>query len=296
MPIILQQELDLVAQVGASLVNEIPKDRFLFSYLLPSTRSTIASNSSYGYLTYRTGLPAYAGAPWFPIIEDPEKLMVRYYATFTDTTRSRTTESRAGRFFGNMDISERAIELSIDKLRSIFMNPTVEFAITAAEIGEVYYRGPNSCMASHKGCHGEFSIPSLYAYPHERTDIVAGSGNNLAVAYIRGDNGRFASRALVDIEKMQFNRIYGDIPLLLAGLSKLGYKQNTEILLNVPLSVKQFKGRYACPYLDSKAYCRVKVGRDSMALAQRGKYRYTADKFLERIDDDEDEYREDGEE
>lgn len=280
----------------ATEISALPLTDLVFPHLQMKTRYHISTRTAYGYVSMYLGISPLLGAPSFPRWVDREELIVGYYYDQRSLEAGRLTETRMGRYLQSLGLSDSFVVSEVNRVKSIYAKVEIDFAITANEIADVYRYGPNSCMSEDKGIYNlrdatlgyyAFSVPSLYAYPYDRTEIVPGSGNSLAVAYVRSERSplHYKSRALVCMERKVFPRIYGDIAPMLAGLTRLGYTQQKDMIMGVPLSVKKCSdGRYLCPYIDIKYHhaVGVKVEDDMMYVDRYGLWDFGTSKILTR--------------
>lgn len=284
LPIIIQRAKDMMEKTE---ITDLPLSAIHRDYAIQIIRATGAS-----YASAVANLPPLLCPPLFPQWEEKESLRIKYYDNERALERDRPMVTTLGRWLTGLRIFSN-IDIVIDEVRANVTTGEVKFAITAEDIASVYRYGPNSCMSEYKGYYdlgahgGVVSVPSLYAYPHNRTEIVPESGNNLAVAYM-GDitvgSARVFSRALCDMKRMTFNRIYGDVPRMFRALRKLGFTQHKDLLLGVPLTRIDDKRRdlVLCPYLDAKVTPLVKIEEDHIKLSLDGRHKFSTEKYLSK--------------
>lgn len=174
---------------------------------------------------------------------DPKK--IGYTPTPEDGRRDRQVVSTVGRFltkFYSHQFTESEIRATADKHRITYGESYVYFAFGADEIEYVYKHGPNSCMV---GKEWE-SEPPMRIY----------DGPDTVLAYLKGADGNITARAVVriDVNPMEWVRIYGDISLLQMRLNAFGFKCGD--LADVRLRRAEYNDDLICPYIDGQEEAR----------------------------------------
>jgi hypothetical protein len=142
--------------------------------------------------------------------------------------------------------------------------PTVHFIENNDPDGwfGVYNTGPGSCMQGRQQVR-------QYAHP----------GNNLALAYLKREDGRITHRTIVNKKEMKYLRIYGisDNYFFSAVLKKLGYSQSERTLEGEIIHINHLScencGREipAGPYLDGEIHgVEVKSGASEGVISESG--------------------------
>lgn len=221
-------------------------------------------------------------APMYPIIRirDGDVLVV-YTECHDKLRRGLRTVGKPGKFISRLfkpAIPDRLIDSAVTWFRGkhlrAFAREFVEFAVTAKDIMAVYKNGPTSCM-DEKVYNRIFDFHPCctYAYPYDRTEIVPGSGNTLALAYM-GSLEKPTARAIVDVANRKYARAYG-LPELVELLDTLGYEKDQNFLGGQVLSavrVSSSCGYYYLPYLDG-GLSRVRfLSGDALLVTDDGPY------------------------
>ncbi len=291
---ITKDNFSLVVSRGEEIVSKVDSDSLPLSIMGTEISYGIAKHFGSTYAAALTHLHPALCPPIFVQWENASELRIKYYDCERALERDKPVSTTLGRWLTNMRLFGN-IDSIIDNVRSSLVKGDVKFAVTARDIELVYQYGPSSCMSDYKGFYRlnrttrnekAISVPSLYAYPYDRTEIVPESGNNLAVAYMGNiediNRQRVISRAVCDMKAMTFNRIYGDIPRMFRSLIDLGFKQNKDLLLGVPLTkvIDSDRDLVLCPYLDAKATSLVRIEDDRIYLSLRGTHKFNTEKYL----------------
>jgi hypothetical protein len=170
--------------------------------------------------------------------------MVAYTENDAKGRKDVQTRMKPGRYLQKFhpELSAGCIERYC---RSIVGGRTVRFAVTPAEIRDVYERGPQSCMAHGAGRWGLCGKDGELVHPVE-----AYGNSDLQLAYIAIEN-KISARCLVWPEKKLYGRIYGDARI---GdlLSIAGYRVGSFHGASIR-KLRVQNGRVAVPYLDNPA-------------------------------------------
>jgi hypothetical protein len=194
---------------------------------------------------------------------------VAYYATVDNMVANRLTRTSPEMFF------DRTLKQAPDEIRAAWSTevlgktlPHIEFIENTDADGwaHVYNVGPHSCMAGSE-------IVRVYAYPK----------NNLALAYLRNEDGLITHRAIVNKDRKTYLRAYGkedQMPFFIAALNKLDYDQDSETLHGELLQKWPVKCRecgetqsYQGPYLDgTSGYFKVSEHNDDAVVVSSSGY------------------------
>lgn len=201
--------------------------------------------------------------PWCLGWVSRENRIVSWYEHTAGLLMGRRVEGRLGKFLSSFGFNSMATEKIMDQLSSMDSSAVkLGVAITADDIAKVYRGGPGSCMSYEKfrGKMGQFKDGEqynpvrAYAYPLDRTEIVPESGNTLGVAYLGNlDIGKVKARAVVDVERKMYTRIYG-VPYFESILESAGYRRADVDISKQKLSLITLPNGEVCfPYLDFNA-------------------------------------------
>lgn len=148
-------------------------------------------------------------------------------------------------------LGAETIRDAADAHRAVFAPGPVYFAFGADEIQRVYLEGPGSCMS-----HEPEAWEDTPEHPVRIYD-----GPDVAIAYMKADDGRITARTLVRIEEpLSYIRVYGDGTALVARLKRMGF-QEADSLGGMRLryvSAPDDHDGALCPYLDGISSVRIK--------------------------------------
>lgn len=157
-------------------------------------------------------------------------------------------EQRFGKFIQSVVGPKADVRKEIDDLKVLNKAPVVHLCYTEQEWHDAYQAGPSSCMT---GFAFDCSPVRVYA-----TGAHGLPDNNLrlCINYIGelfGDDFKVLTRAIVNVETMQYVRAYGENAD--AVMRSLGYKEYrgaTDGCILRKLPHPEYDGAYLMPYLD----------------------------------------------
>lgn len=169
--------------------------------------------------------------------------MVAYTPDDKAGLADRQVRTRFGRYLRNaLGVEDTTITAELSELlRSLTEQPKLQLARTVEDIVEVYMNGPSSCMAGneHDWDHLDVHPSAVYA-----TD-------DCAVGYIKRGS-RIVARAVLDMTRNKYYRIYGSERLMEHALKDAGYEYSTRTLAGCELRAIRCKRNdsWIMPYLD----------------------------------------------
>jgi hypothetical protein len=170
---------------------------------------------------------------------------ISYFRSREDAWDNKRTEMKLGRYLREFAprLNDQIIGDACAKIGVAYVTDVVlKMARTREEIRNVYVNGPNSCMSGEDNVIGGVHPVECYA------------SDDLAVAYLDRD-GDITARTLVNPQRMQYLRIYGDSIRLGTMLQKLGYRESSHALrdaklLKIKIEDSNYSNHAFLPYLD----------------------------------------------
>lgn len=175
--------------------------------------------------------------------------VISFYSSKYNAYDDKRTTQKTGRYLkAYTDMDDNAIADMCARYGVEFGDSKIGWARTREEIAKVYETGPSSCM---KGGRGYFGFCDELGQVTHATEAYASP--DIAVAYLKREDGRVTARTVVNMIDKQFISIYGDGIRLRLLLEEEGYSCEDATLDGCRLlKIKLNDGdRFACPFLDS---------------------------------------------
>ncbi len=172
-----------------------------------------------------------------------ENGIISYYPLLQNAYDDRRTEMKLGRYLKGFvkSLDDNQISDICAKFGVACGDSTVQFARTRAEIREVYENGPRSCMSGNASQYNSDGVHPSEAYATE----------DIAVAFIRRDDGRITARTVCNMKDKKWVSIYGDSVRMSELLTAQGFTHDYNCLVGCRfLKIPVRDGSYALCYQD----------------------------------------------